>query len=61
MQEGCNFKHKYLATLKHVQVIVLIVLVSCSVDAENSRAATSPTFWTRGLAFLGLAGTHGLL
>ncbi len=26
----------------------------------QSRAGTSPSVWTRGLAFLGLAGTRGL-
>ncbi len=49
----CNlfpYFHKYL-TLKAGEMFSLV---------ESSSAGTSPTFWTRGLAFLGLAGTRGL-
>ncbi len=29
-------------------------------QSVSNRAGRSPTFWTRGLTFLGLAGTRGL-
>ncbi len=59
----CNFIVLILmrAVSKQKQVFLSVIpKVSLARMVQANRAGRSPTFWTRGLALLGLAGTRGL-